>query len=79
LTGRRFRRDPASGLGDVTFNATDVVTPVLDSPVFSLNDYGSTPAAVRRLVAVRYRYRVEGVRLDSVGRSQAWRGDWRKC
>jgi hypothetical protein len=33
------------GLGDVPFNGSDVVTPVLDSPQFALNDYGSTPAA----------------------------------
>jgi hypothetical protein len=28
-----------------TFNGTDVVSPTLSSPVFSLDDYGSTPAA----------------------------------
>lgn len=29
----------------LTFSGGDVVTPTLSSPVFSLNDYGSTPAA----------------------------------
>ncbi len=29
----------------MTFSGTDVVKPTLDSPVFALNDYGSTPAA----------------------------------
>ena len=32
-------------VGGETFNGTDVVQPTLDSPVFSTNDYGSTPNA----------------------------------
>jgi hypothetical protein len=33
------------GLGNVPFDGTDIVSPVLHSPIFTLNDYGSTAAA----------------------------------
>src|SRR5262245_15329277 len=32
-------------VGGMTFNGTDVLSPTLASPLFQLNDYGSTPFA----------------------------------